>query len=76
MDLLDARRAGIGLTGLYAMTPAASVSGLILAHPLSRYFAVGGIGRDQVEDYAARKAATVNEVERWLRPNLSYDPAA
>jgi len=76
MDLLDARRAGIGLTGLYAMTPAASVSGLILAHPPSRYFAVGGIGRDQVEDYAARKAATVNEVERWLRPNLSYDPAA
>ena len=76
MDLLNATRVGIGLTGSYAMTPAASVSGLIFAHRLSRYFAVGRIGRDQAEDYAARKHTTVNEVERWLRPNLAYDPTA
>jgi 5-methyltetrahydrofolate--homocysteine methyltransferase len=75
VDLLDAGRLGIGLTESFAMTPAASVSGLILAHPRSRYFAVGRIGRDQVEDYAARKEVTVAEVERWLRPNLGYDPA-
>jgi 5-methyltetrahydrofolate--homocysteine methyltransferase len=64
--------AGIGLTESFAMTPAASVSGIYLAHPHARYFSVGRIGRDQVEDYAARKGATVAEVERWLRPNLSY----
>ena len=75
VDLLDAGRVGIGLTESFAMTPAASVSGLIFAHPRSRYFAVGRIGRDQVEDYAARKGIPVAEAERWLRPNLSYDPA-
>jgi Vitamin B12 dependent methionine synthase, activation domain len=75
VDLLDAGRLGIGLTESFAMTPAASVSGLILAHPRSRYFAVGRIGRDQVEDYAARKQVPVAEAERWLRPNLAYDPA-
>jgi 5-methyltetrahydrofolate--homocysteine methyltransferase len=75
MDLLDAGRAGIGLTGSYATTPAASVSGLIFAHPRARYFAVGRIARDQAEDYAARKQVTVKEAERWLRPNLAYDPA-
>jgi 5-methyltetrahydrofolate--homocysteine methyltransferase len=75
VDLLDAGRLGLALTESCAMTPAASVSGLMFAHPRSRYFAVGRIGRDQVEDYAARKEVTVTEVERWLRPNLGYEPA-
>jgi 5-methyltetrahydrofolate--homocysteine methyltransferase len=74
VDLLDAGRLGIALTESFAMTPAASVSGLLFAHPASRYFTIGRIGKDQVEDYAARKAVTVAEVERWLRPNLSYEP--
>jgi 5-methyltetrahydrofolate--homocysteine methyltransferase len=74
-DLLDARSLGMALTESFAMTPAASVSGLIFAHPGSRYFAVGRINRDQVEDYAARKGMPVAEVERWLRPNLAYEPA-
>ena len=56
------------------MTPAASVSGLMFAHPVSRYFAVGRIGRDQAEDYADRKGVALAEVERWLRPNLGYEP--
>ena len=50
------------------------MSGIYLAHPQSRYFAVGRIGRDQVEDYARRKDSTVAEVERWLAPNLAYEP--
>ena len=70
-DLLEAGGRGIELTESYAMTPAAAVSGIYLAHPDARYFAVGRIGRDQVEDYAERKQASVDEVERWLRPNLS-----
>src|SRR5215470_7871106 len=74
VDLLDAGRVGIALTESFAMTPPASVSGLIFAHPQSRYFAVGRIGRDQVEDYASRKGVTAAEVERWLRPNLGYEP--
>jgi 5-methyltetrahydrofolate--homocysteine methyltransferase len=74
VDLLDAGRLGIALTESFAMTPAASVSGLIFAHPRSRYFAVGRIGQDQAEDYAARKGTTVAEAERWLRPNLGYEP--
>jgi 5-methyltetrahydrofolate--homocysteine methyltransferase len=74
VSLLDAGRAGIGLTESFAMTPAASVSGLMFAHPSSRYFAVGRIGRDQVEDYAARQGVQAAEVERWLRPNLGYEP--
>jgi 5-methyltetrahydrofolate--homocysteine methyltransferase len=57
------------------MTPAASVSGIYLGHPESRYFTVGKIGRDQVADYARRKGMAVAEVERWLRPNLGYEPA-
>ena len=57
------------------MTPAASVSGIYLAHPDARYFSVGRIGRDQVEDYAARKRVSPDEAERWLRPNLGYEPA-
>jgi 5-methyltetrahydrofolate--homocysteine methyltransferase len=55
-------------------TPAASVSGLYFGHPSSRYFSVGRIGRDQVEDYAERKGEELAIVERWLGPNLAYDP--
>ena len=72
--LLGAERAGLALTESCAMTPAASVSGLYFAHPEAKYFNVGPIGRDQLEDYAARKGMTVAEVERWLGPNLDYDP--
>src|SRR5207253_1046944 len=75
-DLLGAERLGIELTESFAMTPAASVSGIYLAHPQARYFSVGRVGRDQVEDYAARKGEALAEVERWLRPNLAYDPDA
>jgi 5-methyltetrahydrofolate--homocysteine methyltransferase len=74
VDLLDAGRIGLALTESFAMTPAASVSGLLLHHPAARYFAVGRIGRDQVDDYAARQGVAVAEVERWLAPNLAYDP--
>ena len=74
--LLGAERAGIHLTESYAMTPAASVSGLYFAHPQSKYFSVGKIGRDQVLDYAARKQMTVSEAERWLSPVLGYEPEA
>ena len=55
--------------------PAASVSGIYFAHPEARYFSVGRIGRDQVEDYARRKGIALEEAERWLRPNLAYEPA-
>ncbi len=72
--LLDAGSLGIELTESFAMTPAASVSGLMFAHPASRYFAVGRIGPDQAEDYADRKGVPLAEVERWLRPNLGYEP--
>ena len=58
------------------MLPAASVSGIYLGHPDARYFAVGRIARDQVEDYARRKRLPVETVERWLAPNLGYDPKA
>jgi 5-methyltetrahydrofolate--homocysteine methyltransferase len=75
-DLLGAEQAGLALTESYAMTPAAAVSGLYFAHPRAKYFAVGRIGRDQVEDYAARKGVEPAEVERWLRPNLGYEPVA
>ncbi|WP_433607254.1 methionine synthase [Dactylosporangium sp. CA-139114] len=74
-ELLQADSLGLGLTESFAMTPAASVSGLIFAHPQSRYFTVGRLGRDQIEDYARRRASSVAEVERWLRPNLAYDIA-
>ncbi|HET9272983.1 MAG TPA: methionine synthase, partial [Methyloceanibacter sp.] len=74
-DLLGAERAtGIKLTESYAMWPAAAVSGLYFAHPESRYFGVGKIGRDQVADYAARKDWSLEEAERWLAPILNYDP--
>jgi 5-methyltetrahydrofolate--homocysteine methyltransferase len=75
-DLLQAERAGISLTESFAMAPAASVSGIYLAHPAARYFTVGRLGRDQVEDYARRKRASLADVERWLTPNLSYEPVA
>jgi 5-methyltetrahydrofolate--homocysteine methyltransferase len=66
---------GITLTESCAMSPASSVSGMYFNHPDSKYFAVGRIGRDQVEDYAARKGMPVPEVERWLGPYLDYRPA-
>ncbi|TMF25213.1 MAG: methionine synthase [Chloroflexi bacterium] len=72
-DLLDARSIGMELTESGAMTPTAAVAGLYFAHPQSRYFMVGKVGRDQVEDYARRKGMTAAEAERWLRPNLAYD---
>jgi 5-methyltetrahydrofolate--homocysteine methyltransferase len=74
--LLSAGDLGIELTESFATMPAASVSGIYLGHEQARYFSVGRIGRDQVEDYASRKGISVSEAERWLRPNLSYDPEA
>jgi len=74
--LLRADEVGLGLTESYAMTPPSAVAGLYLAHPQARYFAVGKIGRDQVADYAARKGWTLAEAERWLAPNLGYEPDA
>ena len=65
----------MSLTDSLAMLPAASVSGLYLHHPQARYFAVGPIGADQVEDYARRMGMPVAEVERWLGPNLAYEPS-
>ncbi|NOZ40297.1 MAG: methionine synthase [Planctomycetes bacterium] len=74
-DLLEAEKhTGITLTESFAMHPAASVSGLYFAHPESRYFAVDRITREQVEDYARRKSMSIAEVERWLGPNLGYEP--
>ena len=74
-ELLGVEEAtGIQLTESCAMYPAASVSGLYFAHPESKYFAVGKVDRDQIEDYAARKGLTVEEVERWLAQNLAYEP--
>jgi 5-methyltetrahydrofolate--homocysteine methyltransferase len=76
-DLLDAEKTtGIRLTESFAMFPAASVSGLYFSHEAARYFAVGKLGRDQVESYAVRKGLSIEEVERWLGPNLGYDPLA
>ncbi|UOQ53893.1 methionine synthase [Hymenobacter cellulosivorans] len=76
-ELLDAEnQTNIRLTENLAMYPASSVSGLYYAHPESRYFGLGKIGRDQVEDIARRKNMPVPELERWLSPNLNYDPTA
>jgi 5-methyltetrahydrofolate--homocysteine methyltransferase len=76
-DLLGAEQAtGIHLTDSFAMTPGAAVSGLYFSHPKSRYFGVGKIDRDQVVDYAVRKGWDLAVVERWLAPNLAYDPGA
>jgi 5-methyltetrahydrofolate--homocysteine methyltransferase len=75
-DLLQAeKRAGVSLTESYAMWPAASVSGLYFAHPEARYFQVGRLGQDQVQDYKRRKGLDLRTVERWLAPYLDYDPA-
>ncbi|QDT69898.1 Methionine synthase [Planctomycetes bacterium MalM25] len=75
-ELLDVEAAtGIALTESYAMTPAASVSGLYFAHPEARYFAVDRLSKEQVEDYAKRKGMPLVEVERWLSPNLGYEPS-
>jgi 5-methyltetrahydrofolate--homocysteine methyltransferase len=73
-ELLGAADVGLSLTETFAMVPGASVSGIYLGHPQARYFAVGRIGRDQAEDYAGRKGVDPAEVERWLRPNLGYEP--
>jgi 5-methyltetrahydrofolate--homocysteine methyltransferase len=75
-QLLDVEKnAGIRLTESFAMWPGSSVSGLYFAHPDSKYFAVGKLGRDQLLDYHWRKGMTLQEVERWLGPWLNYDPA-
>ncbi len=74
-SLLDVEdRVGIQLTESMAMWPGAAVSGWYFSHPQSQYFVVGRLGRDQVEDYAARKGWTLREAERWLGPNLGYQP--
>jgi 5-methyltetrahydrofolate--homocysteine methyltransferase len=71
--LLGAEEAGLALTESFAMTPAASVSGLYFANPRARYFVVGRLGGDQLADYARRKGISIEEAERWLSPYLSYD---
>jgi len=74
--LLDVEaKTGMKLTESFAMWPGSSVSGIYFAHPEARYFSLGKIGRDQVEDYARRKGMSVGEAERWLGPNLGYEPA-
>jgi 5-methyltetrahydrofolate--homocysteine methyltransferase len=74
-DLLQVEQhTGITLTESFAMLPAAAVSGWYFAHPGAKYFSVGKIGKDQVEDYARRKGADLATVERWLAPNLNYEP--
>ncbi len=73
-DLLGAEeKAGVALTESFAMTPGSSVSGIYFSHPEAAYFGTGKIGRDQVEDYAARKGWSVDEAERWLAPILNYE---
>ena len=74
--LLEAEKnAGVRLTESYAMHPGASVSGLYFSHPEARYFGVGKIQPDQAADYARRKGESLGEIEKWLAPNLNYDPA-
>jgi len=71
--LLKAKKhTGVTLTETYAMTPGSSVAGYYFANPGSKYFNLGKIQKDQVEDYAKRKNLTVEEVEKWLQPNLGY----
>jgi 5-methyltetrahydrofolate--homocysteine methyltransferase len=75
-ELLDVEQnTGMKITESFAMWPGSSVSGIYFAHPESRYFSLGKIARDQVQDYAARKGMSIAEVERWLGPNLNYDAA-
>ena len=64
----------MALTESFAMTPASSVSGWYFSHPGSRYFVVGRVSKEQVEDYARRKGASLAQAERWLAANLDYDP--
>ena len=74
-QLLDAEKnCSARFTESYAMWPAATVSGWYFSHPEARYFAVGKIDKDQVEDYARRKDMSIEEAERWLAPMLGYDP--
>jgi 5-methyltetrahydrofolate--homocysteine methyltransferase len=74
-SILDVEtRTGIRLTESFAMTPASSVSGWYFSHPAARYFNVGKVGRDQVEDYARRKSMSLAVAERWLAPTLAYEP--
>jgi len=74
-ELIDAtRNSGVQLTESFAMWPAAAVSGFYFSHPESKYFAVGSLGKDQIEDYARRKGMDLATVERWLSPNLGYEP--
>jgi 5-methyltetrahydrofolate--homocysteine methyltransferase len=74
-QLLDVEKnTGIKITESFAMWPGSSVSGLYFAHPQARYFGLGKIDRDQTVDYHIRKGMTLQEVERWLGPNLNYDP--
>ena len=73
-DLLDVKeRIGLELTESRAMNPGCSVSGLYFANEKSKYFNVGSIGRDQVEDYALRKEWSIDQALKWLRPNLGFD---
>jgi 5-methyltetrahydrofolate--homocysteine methyltransferase len=72
-DLLQAEKVGINLTESYAMYPGAAVSGFYFANPQSKYFGLGKIEKDQVEDYAKRKSMSIEQIEKWLSPNLSYD---
>jgi 5-methyltetrahydrofolate--homocysteine methyltransferase len=75
-DLLDAKeQIGVSLTESFAMWPAASVSGFYFGHPQARYFAVDRLTKDQVEDYAKRKGEPLAQIERWLAPNLGYEPS-
>jgi 5-methyltetrahydrofolate--homocysteine methyltransferase len=75
--LLDVQQnTGIEITESYAMWPGSSISGIYFGHPESRYFSLGKIDRDQAEDYCARKGWSTAELERWLGPNLGYDPEA
>jgi 5-methyltetrahydrofolate--homocysteine methyltransferase len=75
-SLLDVENnTGMKITESFAMWPGSSVSGIYFAHPEARYFSLGKIGHDQVADYSERKGMSVAEVERWLGPNLNYDPA-
>ncbi len=72
-ELLDANKVGITLTESYAMYPGAAVSGFYFSNPNSKYFGLGKIEKDQVEDYARRKGMSIQEVEKWLAPNLSFN---
>jgi 5-methyltetrahydrofolate--homocysteine methyltransferase len=74
-ELLDVEaNTGIELTESMAMWPGAAVSGFYFSHPQSQYFTLGRLGQDQVADYARRKGWTLKEAERWLSPNLGYEP--